>query len=110
MMGLVSSLARHRWDVSSWCLCRCYVRPLSLSQLWFIVSTVTSDVKREQLKHETAPQAKAVWEKREDFAGLKRKFPSLLYSMPKKTKNYSTTEKIRISNLVEPTYVHSRCV
>ena len=40
-----------------------------------LVSTV---LKREQLKREAAQQAKAVWEKREDFANLKQNFPSLL--------------------------------
>ena len=39
---------------------------------------VTAILKREQLKREASQQAKAVWEKREDFANLKRKFPSLL--------------------------------
>jgi hypothetical protein len=39
---------------------------------------VNSVLKREQLKREASQQAKAVWEKREDFASLKRKFPSLL--------------------------------
>ena len=38
---------------------------------------VNSVLKREQLKREASQQAKAVWEKREDFASLKRKFPSL---------------------------------
>jgi enhancer of polycomb-like protein len=39
---------------------------------------VSGVLKREQLKREASHQAKAVWEKREDFANLKRKFPSLL--------------------------------
>jgi hypothetical protein len=39
---------------------------------------VSGVLKREQLKREASQQAKAVWEKREDFANLKRKFPSLL--------------------------------
>ena len=39
---------------------------------------VNSVLKREQLKREASQQAKAVWEKCEDFASLKRKFPSLL--------------------------------
>jgi enhancer of polycomb-like protein len=39
---------------------------------------VSAILKREQLKREASQQAKAVWEKREDFASLKRKFPSLL--------------------------------
>lgn len=39
---------------------------------------VSGVLKREQLKREMSQQAKAVWEKREDFANLKRKFPSLL--------------------------------
>ena len=39
---------------------------------------VNGVLKREQLKREASQQAKAVWEKREDFANLKRKFPSLL--------------------------------
>ena len=39
---------------------------------------VNAILKREQLKREASQQAKAVWEKREDFSSLKRKFPSLL--------------------------------
>jgi enhancer of polycomb-like protein len=35
-------------------------------------------LRREQLKCKASQQAKVVWEKREDFASLKRKFPSLL--------------------------------
>ena len=35
-------------------------------------------LKREQLKREMAQQAQDVWEKRGDYAYLKRKFPSLL--------------------------------
>jgi hypothetical protein len=39
---------------------------------------VNSVLKREQLKREASQQVKAVWEKCEDFASLKCKFPSLL--------------------------------
>jgi len=39
---------------------------------------VSGILKRGQLKHEALQHAKAVWEKREYFANLKRKFPSLL--------------------------------
>jgi enhancer of polycomb-like protein len=39
---------------------------------------VSGILKREQLKREVAQQAQDVWEKRGDYAYLKRKFPSLL--------------------------------
>ena len=39
---------------------------------------VNSVLKHEQLMREASQQAKAVWEKPEDFANLKCKFPSLL--------------------------------
>ena len=65
--------------------------------------------KREQLKREAAQQAKAVWEKREDFAGLKRKFPSLLNAKEDEELFYDR-EKIRRPNPVEPTCVHSHCL
>ncbi|KAI9453934.1 enhancer of polycomb-like-domain-containing protein, partial [Russula earlei] len=65
---------------------------------------VSGVLKREQLKRDASHQAKAVWEKREDLANLKRKFPSLLNAKedeelfydkerPKKVK---PTEQVRL--------------
>ena len=42
------------------------------------VGLVNSVLKHEQLKCEASQHAKVVWEKCEDFANLKRKFPLLL--------------------------------
>lgn len=39
---------------------------------------VSAVLKREQLKREMAQQAQDLWDKRSDYAYLKRKFPSLL--------------------------------
>ena len=68
---------------------------------------VASVFKPEQLKHE-AHQAETVREKREDFAGLKHKFPSLLNA--KDEESSYDREKIRRTNPVELTYVHSCCL
>lgn len=65
---------------------------------------VASLLKREQLKRETAQQAKAVWEKREDFASLKRKFPSLLNAKEDEELFYDR-EKVRRPNPIEPTRI-----
>jgi hypothetical protein len=70
---------------------------------------VASVLKREQLKREASQQAKAVWEKREDLASLKRKFPSLLNAKEDEELFYDK-EKIRRPNPVEPTYVHHYCL
>ena len=57
----------------------------------------------KQLKWETVWHAKAVWEKRDDFASLKRKFPSLLntkedeelfYDKERVVKKAKQTEKL----------------
>ena len=56
-------------------------------------------LKREQLKREAAQQAKAVWEKREDFANLKRKFPSLLNAKEDEELFY---DKERVVKRVKP--------
>ena len=57
----------------------------------------------KQLKWETVRHAKAVWEKRDDFASLKRKFPSLLntkedeelfYDKERVVKKAKQTEKL----------------
>ncbi|KAH9020325.1 enhancer of polycomb-like-domain-containing protein [Lactarius pseudohatsudake] len=83
---------------------------------------VTSVLKREQLKREAAQQAKAVWEKREDFANLKRKFPSLLnakedeelfYDKEKVVKKPKLTESSRETtngDLISPTPHHDAVV
>jgi enhancer of polycomb-like protein len=47
-------------------------------ELAITVELVNCVLKREQLKCEASQQAKAVWEKREDFSNLKCKFPLLL--------------------------------
>ena len=54
-------------------------------------------------------QAKAVWEKREDFAGLERNFHPLLNAEEDEELSYDR-EKIRRMNPVEPMYVHSCCL
>jgi enhancer of polycomb-like protein len=64
---------------------------------------------REQLERKAAQQANAVWEKREDLASLKRKFPSLLNAKEDEELIYDK-EKVRRPNPVEPTYVHSCCL
>ncbi|KAN0131217.1 hypothetical protein V8E53_010921 [Lactarius tabidus] len=57
-----------------------------------------------QLERKAAQQANAVWEKREDLASLKRKFPSLLNAKEDKELIYNK-EKVRRPNLVEPTCI-----
>ena len=69
---------------------------------------VTSVLKREQLKREAAQQAKAVWEKREDLASLKRKFPSLLNTKEDEELFYDK-EKVKRPRPIEQTYVHGNC-
>jgi enhancer of polycomb-like protein len=66
---------------------------------------VTSVLKREQLKREAAQQAKAVWEKREDLASLKRKFPSLL-NAKEDEELFVDKEKPKKPRPAEPTYVY----
>jgi len=61
---------------------------------------ITGVLKREQLKREASQQAKAVWEKREDFASLKRKFPSLLNAKEDEELFY---DKERVVKKVKPT-------
>jgi enhancer of polycomb-like protein len=63
----------------------------------------------EQLGHKVAQQANVVWEKCEDLASLKCKFPSLLNAKEDKELFYDK-EKVRRPNLVEPMYVHSCCL
>ncbi|KAI0280469.1 hypothetical protein BGY98DRAFT_1095464 [Russula aff. rugulosa BPL654] len=69
---------------------------------------VSGVLKREQLKREASQQAKAVWEKREDFANLKRKFPSLLnakedeelfYDKERVVKKAKPAEQMRIGGV-----------
>ncbi|KAI9437906.1 enhancer of polycomb-like-domain-containing protein [Lactarius psammicola] len=64
---------------------------------------VTSVLKREQLKREAAQQAKAVWEKREDLANLKRKFPSLLNAKEDEELFYDKEKVVKKPKLTEPT-------
>jgi enhancer of polycomb-like protein len=65
---------------------------------------VSGVLKREQLKREASQQAKAVWEKREDFANLKRKFPSLLNAKEDEELFY---DKERVVKKAKPAeYVH----
>ena len=66
---------------------------------------VTNVLKREQLKREVAQQVKAVWEKCEDLASLKRKFPSLLNAKEDEELFYDK-EKPKKPRPAEPTYVH----
>ncbi|KAI0300651.1 enhancer of polycomb-like-domain-containing protein [Multifurca ochricompacta] len=61
---------------------------------------VSGVLKREQLKREAAQQAKAVWEKREDLANLKRKFPSLLNAKEDEELFY---DKERVVKKAKPT-------
>ena len=60
---------------------------------------VSGVLKREELKREASQQAKAVWEKREDFANLKRKFPSLLNAKEDEELFY---DKERVVKKVKP--------
>ena len=60
---------------------------------------VSGILKREQLKREVSQQTKAVWEKREDFANLKRKFPSLLNAKEDEELFY---DKERVIKKVKP--------
>ncbi|KAI0262080.1 enhancer of polycomb-like-domain-containing protein [Gloeopeniophorella convolvens] len=64
-------------------------------------------LKREQLKREAAQQAKAVWEKREDLVGLKRKFPSLLNAKEDEELFY---DKERVVKKAKPAEQASRSV
>ena len=76
------------------------------SELSTAAELVASVLKREQLKREASQQAKAVWEKREDLASLKRKFPSLLNAKEDEELFY---DKVRVVRPTEPTYVYSHC-
>jgi enhancer of polycomb-like protein len=77
------------------------------SELATAAELVASVLKREQLKREAAQQAKAVWEKREDLASLKRKFPSLL-NVKEDEDLFYDKEKVKKPR-PEPTYVHAYC-
>jgi len=61
-------------------------------------------LKREQLKREAAQQAKAVWEKREDFANLKRKFPSLLNAKEDEELFYDKERVVKKAKPAEQSY------
>ena len=75
-------------------------------ELAITADLVSGVLKREQIKREASQQAKAVWEKREDFANLKRKFPSLLNA---KEDEELFFDKERVIKKVKPTeqvYAH----
>lgn len=67
---------------------------------------VSGVLKREQLKREASQQAKAVWEKREDFANLKRKFPSLLNAKEDEELFYDKERVIKKVKPADQMYVH----
>ena len=67
---------------------------------------VSSVLKREELKREASQQAKAVWEKREDFANLKRKFPSLLNAKEDEELFYDKERVIKKAKPAEQVYAH----
>jgi len=67
---------------------------------------VSGVLKREQLKREVSQQAKMVWEKREDFANLKRKFPSLLNAKEDEELFYDKERVIKKIKPVEQGYAH----
>jgi hypothetical protein len=77
------------------------------SELTTAAELVASVLKCEQLKREAAQQAKVVWEKCEDLASLKRKFPSLLNVKEDKDLFYDK-EKVKKPR-PEPMYVHAYC-
>ena len=66
---------------------------------------VGGDLKREQLKPEASQQVRAVWEKRDDFANLKRKFPSLLNAKEDEELLY---DKERVIKKAKQVYVYYR--
>jgi enhancer of polycomb-like protein len=68
---------------------------------------VSAVLKREQLKRETAQHAKAVWEKREDFSSLKRKFPSLLNAKEDEELFYDKERVVKKVKQAEQPYVLS---
>jgi enhancer of polycomb-like protein len=67
---------------------------------------VSGVLKREQLKREASQQAKAVWEKREDFANLKRKFPSLLNAKEDEELFYDKERVVKKVRPTEQVYAH----
>jgi hypothetical protein len=70
---------------------------------------VSAILKREQLKREASQQAKAVWEKREDFANLKRKFPSLLNAKEEEDLFYDKERVIKKPRPADQSYALSSC-
>jgi enhancer of polycomb-like protein len=67
---------------------------------------VNSVLKCEQLKRVASQQAKAVWEKREDFASLKRKFPSLLNAKEDEELFYDKERVVKKVKPAEQGYAH----
>jgi enhancer of polycomb-like protein len=65
-----------------------------------LVSTVL-----KQLKWETVQHAKAVWEKRDNFASLKRKFPSLLNTKEDEELFYDKERVVKKAKQTEKLYV-----
>jgi len=59
----------------------------------------------KQLKWEIARHAKAVWEKRDDFASLKRKFPSLLNTKEDEELFYDKERVVKKAKQTEKLYV-----
>ena len=78
---------------------------MCLKQELATAAEVRGVLQHEQLKCQALQQAKAVWEKHEDFASLKRQFPSLLSK--KRMKSYFTIRRVaKILKLTEPAYVY----
>jgi enhancer of polycomb-like protein len=75
-------------------------------ELAITAELVSGVLKREQLKREASQQAKAVWEKREDFANLKRKFPSLLNAKEDEELFYDKERVVKKARPTEQMYVH----
>ena len=67
---------------------------------------ISGMLKREQLKREVSQQAKAVWEKREDFASLKRKFPSFLNAKEDEELFYDKERVVKKAKPAEQMYDH----
>jgi enhancer of polycomb-like protein len=63
-------------------------------------------LKHEHLKREASQQAKAVWEKREDFTNLKHKFPLLLNAKEDEELLYDKERAIKEAKPAEQVYVH----
>ena len=58
-------------------------------------------------KRGASQQAKAVWEKREDFTNLKRKFPSLLNAKADEELFYDKERVVKKDKPAEQVYAHN---